>query len=114
MKKFKNIMIFQYGLNKNGCFITEEAVKDAFNDFINKPVMIFNDNDLYNKENNPIGVINKVNNYEYPYVYGDIIVYKDQQIKGFRNYSIKVEEKHDEDGITYIDKFKLCNVSFDI
>ncbi|WP_297419340.1 hypothetical protein [Clostridium sp.] len=115
MRKYKNIPIFQYGQNENNGYITKEAVIKTKNTFINAPVMIYDENDKYNK-NNPriIGLIKEVTKIEFPFVYGDVILKDNLDLGRFRNYSIDVKESHEENGIIYFDEFVVQNISFEL
>jgi hypothetical protein len=115
MKEYKSIKIFQYGKNENEAFISEGSVNNAIGTFANKPIMIFNTTDKYNKKNLPVGYITKVTKIEFPYVYGDVSIFKDDVKLGkFRNYGVEVLENHTEGDTYYIDKFTLSDVSFDL
>lgn len=114
MKTIENKMIFQYGMNPNKVCVTEEALKDALENFVNVPVMPYKEDDKYNIENHPIGIISRVNNFDNPYVYGDITLYQDINLGEFKNYGVQVEEHHEENDIFIVDKFKLIDVSFEL
>lgn len=114
MIKVENVKLFQYGRIPNGYFIPEEVVKDALESFINMPVMIYNEDDFYNKDCYPIGIISKINNMSDNYVYGDIAIFKEDNINEFKNFEITIDKRHVEYGMLYIDKFSLSSVSFDI
>lgn len=79
--------------------------------FKGKPIFIKDETDLFNKENNVIGIVNEVTDIKEPFVYGDISIFNDENVEKFFNYGIQVKESHDEDGIKVIDKFTLNDVS---
>jgi hypothetical protein len=114
MKEYKDIPIFQYGKNENNDYITEEAVNISIDSFVNAPVMIYDKNDRYNKNNSPIGFIKNVTAIFYPYVYGTIVLKDDLKLSKFKNYGIDIKESHEKDGIVYFDSFILQDVSFEL
>lgn len=114
MKEFKNIPIFQYGMSGNRFTIPEETIKKIAHTFVNKPVIVYNNEDPYNINNKVIGTITAVTEIKEPFVYGDVVIFKDEDIKYFKNYGIHVEKSHKENDITVVDYFKLMDVSFEI
>jgi len=117
MKEYKDIPIFQYGMNPNNVFISREVVIKALDGFVGKPIFEFNENDLYNKEQNIVGVIKKVtrlDNYN-SYVYGDILIYnKEEPINQWKNYEILIENSHNEDDkkTIVVDNFNLNSIGY--
>jgi hypothetical protein len=111
MKSICNIPIFCYGASANGFVIPEETVRKCIDTFKNAPIFIKDETDLFNKENNVIGVVNEVTDIKEPFVYGNIIIFNNENVEKFFNYGIQAEESHDEDGVKVIDKFTLNNVS---
>ena len=111
MKSIENVPIFHYGASANGFIIPEETVRKCIDTFKNTPIFIKDETDLFNKENNVIGVVNEVTDIKEPLVYGNINIFNDENVERFFNYGIQIEESHKEDGIKVIDKFTLNNVS---
>lgn len=111
MRIIENVPIFHYGASVNGFTIPEETVRKCIDIFKDVPIFIKEENDLFNKENNVIGVVNEVTNIKEPFVYGDITVFNDEKVEKFFNYDILVIDSHEENEIRIIDKFTLNDVS---
>jgi hypothetical protein len=110
MKEFKNIPIFQYGMNPNGYYISKEVVEKAVETFKNAPVIDYRED--YNGA--PIGIVKDVVNIENDFVYADVLMMGDIEVGDFYNYEIHVDKYHQEDRIAVIDDFKLMGVSLEI
>ena len=117
MKEYKDIPIFQYGLNPNNVYISKEVLENALHSFADKPSFEYNENDKYNKDNPIIGKIEKVTRTDDKFVYGNVIIFtKEEEINNFRNYEISVENIHqDKEDKTksIVDDFTLNSISFD-
>jgi hypothetical protein len=114
MKVFENIPLFQYGVSANGFYISKEVVEKCIDTFQMQPVMAYQEDDRYNKNNYPIGIITEITDIKDNFVYGNISIAKDEDIDKFINYGIQVDETHQEGDIWVIDKFTLMDVSFDL
>jgi len=110
MKEYKNTPIFQYGLSRNGTYISKEVVEKVAETFKNAPIIDYRQN----YEGAPIGIIKNVVNIKDDFVYADISVMGDIEVGNFHNYEIQVGEYHQEDKIIVIDDFKLMGVSLEI
>lgn len=88
MKEIKNIPIFMYGENANGYIIDESEVSN-FEKFKNVPII----NHIGNEEmgENVIGVVMSATRLEFPYVYGDVAVYRNLSFTKFKNSQIQCE-----------------------
>lgn len=111
MKSIYNVPIFHYGASANGFTIPEETVRKCLDTFKDKPIFIKDETDLFNQNNTVIGVVNEITDIKESLVYGDVVIFNDKVVEKFFNYSIKVEESHDEDEVKVIDKFTLNDVS---
>lgn len=113
MQTIKDIPIFPFGTSPNGSYISKEAVEKALDSFINIPIFSYDESDKYNIFNSPIGIITKITRIEEPFVYGDVVLFKDlETMNKFKNYEIQMDNYHKENEIYYIDEFKLQSVSF--
>lgn len=113
MKEYKNIPIFQYGMNPNNIFISKEVVEKALDSFIDKPILKYDDSaDPNNLPTEVIGTVKKVTRLDDQYVYGDVVIFNDEPINKWSNYEIEVEENHDENKTCVIDSFRLGSTSF--
>jgi hypothetical protein len=123
MKSLTNVKIFKYGLADNRCLdITIKAMIYAcnLNRFVGKPVFHFDNENPYNNNEEPIGMISAITvNQDLlsdNYLYGDVILWDDKfgskcDVNEFANYGISGIESDMVDDIMIVRDFKLDWIS---
>lgn len=92
MQRICNVKILFYGENANGFSIEEKEILDL-NKFKNVPVLKNIESNYKCGKTELIGLIEEATKIEDFYVYGNVILYDDREIKhlDFKNYEISVE-----------------------
>ena len=104
MKEFKNVPIFQYGLNQNNVYIGKGTVELALSSFLQSPVI---------DKDKPVGVITGITDIRDNYVYGNVDMWK-HRYKGFYTYEIHVDKMHKDQDLVIVDEFHLGSVGFHV
>ena len=102
MKEIKDIPIFMYGENANGYIIDESEVSNFYK-FKNAPIMNHIKTSNEYTDELVVGVVTNVTKLEFPYVYGDVMVFDYLDFTKFKNYQIQCEGFNNEN-------MKLVNV----
>ena len=112
-KEIKDISIFLYGENANGYIIDKSQIED-FSKFENVPIV----NKIKERkdeefEQKIIGVVKNATRIEYPYVYGDIVVFDEFKLTKFRNYEVNCDVERDEIGIKYLVNVEILSIELE-
>lgn len=109
MVVLSNVKIFQTGIADNKKLAVEKKTLDFYRkNFIDKPVLKYKtDGSCIIDEEDAIGHISGVGNIIGNNVYGDIVIYDNNNKGIFKNYGIRVKSCRREDRITIVNKYSL-------